>query len=88
MWLLKLTLLTFCCFSVASADLNLPNFDGVGSIMDTLKTSGMMDQFKEKFGQMLINQKKMRQEEEDVAWEDASNGGDEEASEDVYDFLK
>ena len=52
---------SFLCMAfglaVVSANFQMPNLENVGSILQTLKNTGMMDQFQEKFSQMFVNQK-------------------------------
>ena len=50
------------CLSTTLADFKLPNFDNVGNILQTIKSTGMMDQFQEQFTQMMMKQKAKRDE--------------------------
>ena len=62
----------------------MPNLENVGDILQTLKDSGMMDQFEKDLKQMLFEQKPVE------ATEDLDEGADgtDEPPVDVYEFIK
>ena len=73
------------CLSTTLADFKLPNFDNVGNILQTIKSTGMMDQFQEQFTQMMMKQKAKRDEAVDD--EDEADEANEPPIE-VYDYIK
>ena len=75
--------------AVVSANFQMPNLENVGSILQTLKNTGMMDQFQEKFSQMFVKQKDAshatKQKDEVLHEEDEI---DNDPQYDVYEFAK
>jgi hypothetical protein len=84
MWNVKLLLVSVCVVLV-SADFEMPNLDNVGSILQTLKNTGMLDQFQEKFTKMFLKEKLQNQEEDKI--EEYQNNEDD-SQMDFYDFIR
>ena len=84
---------SFLCMAfglaIVSANFQMPNLENVGSILQTLKNTGMMDQFQEKFSQMFVKQKgashATNQKDEVLHEEDEI---DNDPQYDVYEFAK
>ena len=73
------------CAVLASADFEMPNLENVGSILQTLKNTGMLDQFQEKFTQMFIKEKTQKQEEET---KDEINFNEDKPPIDTFSFIR
>ena len=68
-----------------TADFQMPNLDNMGNILQTLKDTGMMDQFQEKFSQMFLKPKARTVNDESLHEEDEI---DNDPQYDVYEFAK
>ena len=84
---------SFLCMAfglaVVSANFQMPNLENVGSILQTLKNTGMMDQFQEKFSQMFVKQKgasHVTNQKDEVLHEEDEIDNDPQY--DVYEFAK
>ncbi len=84
MWNVKLLVVSVCVVLV-SADFEMPNLDNVGSILETLKNTGMLDQFQEKFTKMFLKETLQNQEEDKI--EEYQNNEDD-SQMDFYDFIR
>ena len=86
MWTLKIGLFyaAFVLLFLNSSKAQMPNLENVGDILQTLKDSGMMDQFEKDLKQMLFEQKPV-ETREDL---DEGADGTDEPPVDVYEFIK
>ena len=84
MWNVKLLVVSVCVVLV-SADFEMPNLDNVGSILETLKNTGMLDQFQEKFTKMFLKEKLQNQEEDKI---EESQNNEDNSQIDFYDFIR
>ena len=78
-------LLVSGCVVLVSADFEMPNLDNVGSILQTLKNTGMLDQFQEKFTKMFLKEKLQNQEEDKI---EESQNNEDNSQIDFYDFIR
>ncbi len=89
MWNVK-SLVVSVCVVLVSADFEMPNLDNVGSILQTLKNTGMLDQFQEKFTKMFLKEKLQNQEEDKIEGtqiEEFQNNEDD-SQIDFYNFIR